>query len=585
MRRPVAFAIRGGRTVPDPPSDVESPLDRTPSRVAGAVMLLPWAWLTWTLWFVCDDAYITFRYSRHWAEGLGPRFNVGDLAPVEGYSNFLWMAVAAAVERLGASPVTVLPVISAACGAALLLAVGRAASRHFGLGVPGVLAATGLLGLSPAFAAWSTGGLATMPLALTLFVVFERLVLSDDARAWRHAAVAAVALALLRTEGPAWVVVVATLAAGVRWLRRDTLSTAWWQPPARVLAVVAPIVAVHVGWRWSYYGDVVSNTARAKVGLSADRLLRGGKYVLAVTVNLVTPVLGLLGVVAAGRRWPLGLGVLTMALAVPAYAVAIGGDYMAFGRMLVPGLPYLALLLGLFVDRAAWRLAPVLVVLGLGVLPGLGIELAPADVQQALRYRQNFKGLQSEHASWQFMARNGQIWSTEGRILAAGTEPGESLVTGAIGARGYHCELVILDRGGLVIREVNEIDDHHPALQASPGHDRIVPRSFFLPWEPTYLDFDIEPGGTSATRLAKKARAFGTGRWKDGYAPVVRKVSVDERSWYLLLLARQDSPADARSVWERLNADVAAVTGQPLDTLSAPLDDDLEVDDTDAAED
>ena len=36
-----------------------------------------------------DDAYITFRYSRNLAEGLGPVWNAGD--PVEGYTNFLWM--------------------------------------------------------------------------------------------------------------------------------------------------------------------------------------------------------------------------------------------------------------------------------------------------------------------------------------------------------------------------------------------------------------------------------------------------------------------------------------------------------------
>jgi hypothetical protein len=38
----------------------------------------------------CEDAYITFRYSKNFAEGTGPVFNPGER--VEGYSNPVWMA-------------------------------------------------------------------------------------------------------------------------------------------------------------------------------------------------------------------------------------------------------------------------------------------------------------------------------------------------------------------------------------------------------------------------------------------------------------------------------------------------------------
>src|SRR5439155_3954388 len=37
------------------------------------------------LWFVCDDAYITFRYASNLAHGLGPVWNAGER--VEGYTN------------------------------------------------------------------------------------------------------------------------------------------------------------------------------------------------------------------------------------------------------------------------------------------------------------------------------------------------------------------------------------------------------------------------------------------------------------------------------------------------------------------
>ena len=40
--------------------------------------------------FTVDDAFITFRYARNWAEGFGPTYNPGG-GPAEGYTTFLWM--------------------------------------------------------------------------------------------------------------------------------------------------------------------------------------------------------------------------------------------------------------------------------------------------------------------------------------------------------------------------------------------------------------------------------------------------------------------------------------------------------------
>ena len=80
------------------------------------------AWLAGALafWFVCDDAYISFRYAKNWAAGHGVRFNLGDHLPVEGFSNFLWVAIAAFVERLGGRPDTWMPILSLASGVGFL---------------------------------------------------------------------------------------------------------------------------------------------------------------------------------------------------------------------------------------------------------------------------------------------------------------------------------------------------------------------------------------------------------------------------------------------------------------------------------
>ena len=84
--------------------------------------LVHWA-LVGRFWFVCDDAFISFRYARNWVEGHGLRYNLGDHTPVEGYSNFLWVVVSAVAEWFHAN-ITLVPIlVSVACGTLLLYLV------------------------------------------------------------------------------------------------------------------------------------------------------------------------------------------------------------------------------------------------------------------------------------------------------------------------------------------------------------------------------------------------------------------------------------------------------------------------------
>jgi arabinofuranosyltransferase len=50
--------------------------------------------------FVTDDAYISFVYSRNFAEHGELAFNLGD--PVEGYTNFLWTVLLGGLMVVGA---------------------------------------------------------------------------------------------------------------------------------------------------------------------------------------------------------------------------------------------------------------------------------------------------------------------------------------------------------------------------------------------------------------------------------------------------------------------------------------------------
>ena len=61
--------------------------------------------------FLNDDAYISMRYAHHWAHHGEIVYNLGER--VEGYTNFLWVAILAGVIKLGgAAPLWSLILIS-----------------------------------------------------------------------------------------------------------------------------------------------------------------------------------------------------------------------------------------------------------------------------------------------------------------------------------------------------------------------------------------------------------------------------------------------------------------------------------------
>ena len=96
----------------------------------------PWggllAWLSHVAWFLCDDAFISFRYARNLLEGHGLVFNPGEY--VEGYSNFLWTLELALLWALfDLRPEYVAPWLSVACTVATIAAAALR-TEHLGSG-------------------------------------------------------------------------------------------------------------------------------------------------------------------------------------------------------------------------------------------------------------------------------------------------------------------------------------------------------------------------------------------------------------------------------------------------------------------
>ena len=100
-----------------------NPLNLSP---ASLLSFLPWlallGWLSSVAWFLTDDAFISFRYTRNLLEGHGLVFNPGEY--VEGYTNFLWILELAAIWGVfGLRPEHAAPWLSVAYTIATIAAI------------------------------------------------------------------------------------------------------------------------------------------------------------------------------------------------------------------------------------------------------------------------------------------------------------------------------------------------------------------------------------------------------------------------------------------------------------------------------
>lgn len=454
------------------------------------------------LW-TCDDAYISFRYARHLAEGNGLVFNIGESPPIEGFSNLLWVLVLALFELVGVASTLAAPVLSIAAFAWLARTVATDIGSVTTLGRPRLVAVMFACLLSlPPMVVWSTSGLETMAFALALYQVGRSLTTLGSLRALVFWSICAVSL---RVDGGVYLgALFATgLAASLLWpgaVDRKRLVV--------LLLTAAITIGLIMVFRQLYFGTWSPHTARVKVDPSAIVFDRGSRYIFAMLVGI--PGLLLLALLTTGHGTlrlfrskvslekglialfgaPFITGLLLSALA--------GGDFMAFARFFVPAVPFLTVIAALALGGARSRepsLALQIATTAILVLNLLALSdrwALPSGVAERVHFRWNSDDYRSEATVWKGMRDRATEWAYLGRALAEHTQPGETLVRGAIGAVGYYSELYVLDTYGLVDPDVAEREGH-PEIH-SPGHDRQVPDSYFLDRNPDYFTYtDLVP--------------------------------------------------------------------------------------------
>ncbi len=523
----------------------------------GALMV-PLSLLVYKSWFVTDDAFISFRYARNWAAGEGVRYNLGDAVPIEGYSEFLWVALGAAVTLTGLDQVQVLCGVSALCAALLLFLTMRAA-RDLGLSEPAIVLAGLLLVATPTFSVWATGGMATMLHALLVFSAFDLLALRSD-RNINYAAAAGIglAIALVRVEGVAWVLVVAAAAGLYRWLERRPIAA----PIGTLLAVAAVGFGIFETWRWNYYDVPIANTYYAKVAFGPDAVIRGGRYVGSFLLTYLIPALAIpaFAVGLRGNRRNASLALAIPAASTVGYSVAVGGDFMAHFRLMLPALPFLGLLCGIGLQglldrqptaRPRERLAgAACLVAVLGIAPAFDAHVLPYqlrarhDGSRLTDPDEAGRSVTSEQQFWRRMKTRANGFALRGQILREHLPHGSSIVLSAAGGIGYYSDLYIYDRNGLIERRRERGSEGLGGRL--PGHDQTAPLSSYLARQPDVLYFRIyKPGPICqyAQRTLEKTVL-------EGYVPELTRIEAGELvRWLLIVRPEKPGEEDAKKVW------------------------------------
>ena len=309
-------------------------------RGAGvALLFLPWlvllGWLSAVAWFLCDDAFISFRYARNLLEGHGLVFNPGEY--VEGYSNFLWVLELAALWGvLGIPPERAAPWLSVACTVGVVAALGVWLARLPLLRHRWLVAwmAFGLLCTSATFAVWTSGGgLETRQ--FTLFMVLAVVCLSLWRSGRRGLVAASLSLALAAWTRPEGLL---TGLVCIGWFAAQTMVDAGrfrpdWRRLAWLAAPFVVLVAAHYVFRYAYYGEWLPNTYYAKH--VRPWYESGFRYLWAAALETGLYLLLPLAAVAARERWrshrdgAFALPLLLMGVHM-VYVMRIGGDHFEY---------------------------------------------------------------------------------------------------------------------------------------------------------------------------------------------------------------------------------------------------------------
>jgi hypothetical protein len=480
---------------------------RRPIAYVTASLLLA-AQILWFWHATIEDAYISFRYARNWAQGLGLVFNPGER--VEGYTNFSWTLLLGLAQRLGVDPILaskIMGVLATLAAVAVIIRIARGRISHDSAPLALWLAAA-----STSLAFWTVAGLET-PLYLLLITLSLALYLplfsSTPPSGWR-AGLYALPLALASLTRPE-ALGLALLLMGWHFYKGNRRDS------ARALLLYLLIFLPFLAWRWQYYGALIPNSLQAKAGFfTALRTQPENFWLLSRSYlgnwALKWGLIWWLPLAWAARRHA-ALPPLLITRGYTLLVAALGaGDWMPLQRLILPALAawiWIALMGWERLRGRRRRLAHLLLLL---------LILAQVDLPALASLTRDTRHLD---AWW------GETMPVLARIADDDATP---MATTVLGRTGYYFPGPVLDAFGLSNAAIAK--EGHPMLRLGRSDWPYV-----LAQNPTFILIN-DPQPALRRQLAQEQSYF----WLPLPTPP---------DFPLLLLVRADSAEEAASTLEQ----------------------------------
>lgn len=446
--------------------------------------------------FVTDDAYISFVYSRNFAEHGSLVFNLGDA--VEGYTNFLWTFGLGVLMVAGIPP----EVSSLVLGTGFALGTLWVAFRlveHITESKGGIAAiAPWLLALASGFACWSSGGLETQLFTFLVVSALSQYIRADlDPRRFRKSGILLALAAMTRPEGLLITAILGAHRIAVNLIksRRVLPSRYECEWALAFLLVWAPWFA----WRFWFYGHPFPNTFYVKAagpaspGYEKAMLDNGlhyvGQWASQVRIWFALPLLlaGLLVARPPSRRFFAGSLLALVGIVYLAYTAKVGGDFMGLHRFIMPVFVVVAIgvTLGLHAVATAFpnRVLGQRLAIALGVLIVAGFGYSQLRLtRESLRWG-NFasdRGIDTPA----YLDAYTEDRATIGKHMAPCFLPDDFSIVGGAGAQPYFGRMRGIDVFGLVSDKIAHLV---PRTRPRAGHNKWGPDELLATYDPDFV--------------------------------------------------------------------------------------------------
>lgn len=313
------------------------------------------------VWFINDDAFISFRYAKNFVNGLGLVYNAGER--VEGYTNFFWTMIISIGMKAGIDPVP----FSVWCGIAfyaLTLTLFAYLSWKFTPNLNRTLIVLPLtaicLSIHRDFNVYATSGLETSMYTFMVSAAVASLMIGKASRGSLILSGFLITLATMtRPDGALFGF---ALAAYVLLTQRSPLIKLGY-----LLLPVMTLFLPYWLWRWSYFGFFFPNTFYAK-SVDLPYYQQGmaylGSYFTTYYIFLIAIPLGLALLWRAGKsrmsiierarsdgEFVQPLVLVSICIFVQSlFIVRVGGDFM-FARFFIPITPLMFFALELIINK------------------------------------------------------------------------------------------------------------------------------------------------------------------------------------------------------------------------------------------